>query len=94
MVIVAVVACLTLKWMLGSAVKEDAGGEDTKQEVVEGSEEPEAPEPEMGEAEVDIPVPTASGLQFQGQNYTLTFGRLMLINPIFTVGTDFIAASG
>ncbi len=66
MVIVAVVACLTLKWMLGSAVKEDAGGEDTKQEVVEGSEEPEAPEPEMGEAEVDIPVPTASGLQFQG----------------------------
>lgn len=92
MVIVAVVACLTLKWMLGSAVKEDAGEEDTRQEAVEESEEPEAPEPEMGEAEVDIPVPTASGLQFQGQNYTLAFGRLMLINPIFTVGTDFIAA--
>ncbi len=92
MVIVAVVACLTLKWMLGSAVKEDVGEEDTKQEVVEESEEPETPEPEMGEAEVDILVPTASGLQFQGQNYTLAFGRLMLINPIFTVGTDFIAA--
>lgn len=92
MVIVAVVACLTLKWMLGPTVKEDAGEEDTKQEVVEGSEEPEVPEPEMGEVEVDIPVPTASGLQFQGQNYTLAFGRLMLINPIFTVGTDFIAA--
>ena len=61
MVIVAVVACLTLKWMLGSVVKEDAGGEDTKQEVVEESEEPEAPEPEMGEAEVGIPVPTARG---------------------------------
>lgn len=92
MVIVAVVACLTLEWMLGSAVKEDAGEEDTRQEAVEESEEPEAPEPEMGEAEVDIPVPTASGLQFQEQNYTLAFGRLMLINPIFTVGTDFIAA--
>lgn len=50
------------------------------------------PEEVSSEPDAEELVPTASGLEFAGQNYTLAFGRLMLINPVFTVRTDFIAA--
>lgn len=69
-------------------------------EIVETEEEPEEPEvvdePEMSAPvpveEPEVAAPKTAGEKFVGQNYTLIWGRLMLINPIFTVGTDFIAA--
>lgn len=87
MVIVAVVVCVVLKLVF----IEEASDESEAQEAVGdwGVLEPEAEELEMI---IATPTPTAAGMQFVRQNYTLEFGRLMLINPIFTVGTDFIAA--
>lgn len=85
MVIAAVGACLALKFALKPEAEKNV--DDEAKDVAEDleAEEPEWSAPETLE-------PTASGVKFQGQNYTLVFGRLMLINPVFTVGTDFIAA--
>jgi len=94
MAIVAVAACLTLKWIL-KPYSENASEEEAKPEVAEG---PVAPEPEVEETVVEVEEPETktpalmtSGEQFKAQNYTLGWGRLMLINPIFAVETDFIA---
>lgn len=85
MAIAAAGACLVLKFVLKPEEEEVAGDE-----AKDISEDLEAEEPEW--SVLETLEPTASGVEFQEQNYTLTFGRLMLINPVFTVGTDFIAA--
>lgn len=85
MVIVAVGACLALKFVLKPEAEKVVDDE-----IKDVAEDLEAEEPEWSAPEALEP--TASGVEFQRQNYTLAFGRLMLINPVFTVGTDFIAA--
>lgn len=57
-------------------------------EIPEEPETPAEPEPEMGEAEASIqPITNAPS-----SNPTVKFGRLMLINPNFTVDSNFIQA--
>lgn len=92
-VLVAIMGCWAWMQRPKPEVANNSMGEIEFREVTEGLE---MLEPEVAEVveptETVAPMPMTSGMQYQGQNYTLGWGKLMLINPIFTVGTDFIAA--
>ncbi|MBR3269937.1 D-alanyl-D-alanine carboxypeptidase family protein [Candidatus Saccharibacteria bacterium] len=91
-VLMLTVAAMTfgLIWLFYQKNNKPTGGEVIAPEIEEPTEpeEPIEPEPELSEAEASIQPIT----DIASSNPTIKLGRLMLINPNFTVDSDFIAA--